>query len=215
MAQYDSANSTQELIVDNAKKLFFERGIEKTSTTDIANRSHVVRNSVRYYFKTKKDMQRAVSSDILNRLVDVTVQKLCLDKLNWSIMSFVFWYRFFNDEQFRNYSLQCIGKIDVCESDYRCVYDFMYLSFSGELSYDAFVRENYLALEVSWNVQERLMEYYADRLDQTDFKEAAANELLLSLRLYGIPDAVIRARTDDALELLPSLDLQKMSEALG
>lgn len=212
---YDNGASTQELIIASAKKLFFERGVENTSTRDVADRSHVVRNSVRYYFRTKKDIRQAVSADILNRLVDVTVQKLQLEKLSWVVMSFVFWYRFWEDGQFRNYNLQCVGKTDSCETDYRCVYELMYLCFGGTLDYDDFLKENALALEISWDVQERLMVHYAERLMQADFQEAAANELLLSLRLYGIPDALIRARIEDALELLPSLDLKKMSEALG
>lgn len=215
MARYDNGNSTQELIVKTAKKLFLERGVDNTSTMDVANNSHVARNSVRYYFKTKKDMHRAVTDDMLNRLADIIIQKLQLEKLTWVIMSFAFWYRFYEDTQFRKYNLECIGKVEGTERDYHYIYEFMHRCFSGDLTYEEFVEKYYLSMEIGADLQESLMKFFAARLDQTDYKEAAANELLLYLRLYGIPDALIQARIDDALEILPSLDLEQMGKAMG
>lgn len=207
--------STQELILRAAKALFLERGVDNTSTTDIANKSHVVRNSVRYYFKTKKDIQRAVTEDVMNRLANITVQKIQLNELNWVMMSFVFWHRFYNDIQFRNFCLQCIGKQgDVC-SDYQHVYEALYRYFPNHVTYEAFIEQNYLALRLSEDVCAHLMEFYSERLEMTDYKTAAANEVRLSLRLCGISDEIISGRLEEAMELLPTLDLEKMGQAMG
>jgi AcrR family transcriptional regulator len=52
--------STRELIVEAADELFYQRGFEKTSFTDIADRVALSRGNFYYHFRTKDDILAAV-----------------------------------------------------------------------------------------------------------------------------------------------------------
>lgn len=53
-------DKTRAEIVDHAKSLFYERGYDGTSFTDIVNAAGVYRGNINYYFKTKDDILKAV-----------------------------------------------------------------------------------------------------------------------------------------------------------
>ena len=53
-------DKTRAEIVDHAKSLFYERGYDGTSFTDIVNAVGVYRGNINYYFKTKDDILKAV-----------------------------------------------------------------------------------------------------------------------------------------------------------
>jgi TetR/AcrR family transcriptional repressor of nem operon len=52
--------STRELIVEAADELFYQRGFEKTSFTDIADQVALSRGNFYYHFRTKDDILAAV-----------------------------------------------------------------------------------------------------------------------------------------------------------
>jgi AcrR family transcriptional regulator len=53
-------DKTRAEIVATAKSLFYERGYDGTSSTDIVNAAGVYRGNINYYFKTKDDILKAV-----------------------------------------------------------------------------------------------------------------------------------------------------------
>lgn len=53
-------DKTRAEIVEHAKSLFYERGYDGTSFTDIVNAVGVYRGNINYYFKTKDDILKAV-----------------------------------------------------------------------------------------------------------------------------------------------------------
>jgi AcrR family transcriptional regulator len=53
-------DKTRADIVEHARSLFYERGYDGTSFTDIVNAAGVYRGNINYYFKTKDDILKAV-----------------------------------------------------------------------------------------------------------------------------------------------------------
>jgi AcrR family transcriptional regulator len=53
-------DKTRAEIVEHAKSLFYQRGYDGTSFTDIVNAVGVYRGNINYYFKTKDDILKAV-----------------------------------------------------------------------------------------------------------------------------------------------------------
>ncbi len=51
-------DKTRAEIVEHAKSLFYQRGYDGTSFTDIVNAVGVYRGNINYYFKTKDDIMR-------------------------------------------------------------------------------------------------------------------------------------------------------------
>lgn len=51
---------TQQRIVDAANQLFYKKGYNRTSFTDVVDEAEVPRGNIYYYFKTKEEMLRAV-----------------------------------------------------------------------------------------------------------------------------------------------------------
>jgi AcrR family transcriptional regulator len=60
---------TQQRIIDAANQLFYRKGYNRTSFTDVVEEAGVPRGNIYYYFKTKEEMLRAV---IAHRLVVIT-----------------------------------------------------------------------------------------------------------------------------------------------
>ena len=51
---------TQQRIIDAANQLFYRKGYNRTSFTDVVEEAGVPRGNIYYYFKTKEEMLRAV-----------------------------------------------------------------------------------------------------------------------------------------------------------
>ncbi|MES9937956.1 MAG: TetR/AcrR family transcriptional regulator [Sedimenticola sp.] len=51
---------TQQRIIDAANQLFYRKGYNRTSFTDVVEEADVPRGNIYYYFKTKDDMLKAV-----------------------------------------------------------------------------------------------------------------------------------------------------------
>ena len=62
-------NGTEERIIREARRLFMERGYEKTSMSDIAQAAGINRPALHYYFRTKDKMFSAVFADIISAVV--------------------------------------------------------------------------------------------------------------------------------------------------
>ena len=62
-------NGTEERIIREARRLFMERGYDKTSMSDIAQAAGINRPALHYYFRTKDKMFSAVFADIISAVV--------------------------------------------------------------------------------------------------------------------------------------------------
>ncbi|MCG8428815.1 MAG: TetR/AcrR family transcriptional regulator [Chromatiales bacterium] len=62
------SEKTQRRIVDAANQLFYRKGYNRTSFTDVVEEAEVPRGNIYYYFKTKDEMLHAV----INQRLDTT-----------------------------------------------------------------------------------------------------------------------------------------------
>jgi len=71
------SEKTRRRIIDAANQLFYKKGYNRTSFTDVVEMADVPRGNIYYYFKTKEDMLRAV---IEHRLQIITTMLAEWDK---------------------------------------------------------------------------------------------------------------------------------------
>lgn len=71
----NSPTSKRDRLVDGARRVVFERGIEASTLAEVAEAAEVPLGNVYYYFKTKDDLVAAViqahSNEIQSRLADL------------------------------------------------------------------------------------------------------------------------------------------------
>lgn len=60
MSMPSKSEKTQQRIVDAANQLFYRKGYNRTSFTDVVEEADVPRGNIYYYFKTKDEMLKAV-----------------------------------------------------------------------------------------------------------------------------------------------------------
>ena len=59
----------REELMDNAESLFYHKGFEKTSVSEIVKKTQVAQGTFYYYFKTKEDILTAVVARMVGRMV--------------------------------------------------------------------------------------------------------------------------------------------------
>lgn len=68
MAEYSVGVATKGKIFETAKELFYEKGVEATSYTDISERAGVNRGLVSYHFKSKANIAREVFAGFVDSM---------------------------------------------------------------------------------------------------------------------------------------------------
>lgn len=212
MAEYENGASTKELIIASAERLFYEKGYENTYIGDIASDSHVAKASILYHFKSKEGLYKHTSQKILSELFQKMADRLRLDKLELIIQSYVFWYKFYHDQHFRKYSMDCIGRMDVPPNATDRTYALLKQTYELEESYEVFLIRNRMILKFAWEMEDNLIQYYYHHLEEATFDQVAELDALIFSRMLGMPEEKIQTRIHDAKQILPSLDLEKMAE---
>ena len=65
---YYKGIDTSNRILDVARQLFYEKGPEKTSMTEIAEKAFVQRTTITYYFKNKDNLLMEIAGDALSNV---------------------------------------------------------------------------------------------------------------------------------------------------
>ncbi|MEA4839641.1 MAG: TetR/AcrR family transcriptional regulator [Bacteroidales bacterium] len=69
MNQENNSQNTEQKIIDAAKQVFLENGLEKAKMQDIANRAGISRTALNYYFRTKKNLFSVLIDQLLDGII--------------------------------------------------------------------------------------------------------------------------------------------------
>lgn len=107
MAQYESGIKTKQNIYDASEKLFYEKGYENTTITNITDYANANRGSFYHHYENKLQLGVQVYSDFANRNSSITgVFGDTIDNAIGVCLSVkTFWYLFYADENIRRFSI--------------------------------------------------------------------------------------------------------------
>ena len=71
--------NTSKIILNNARKLFIQKGFNGTSISDIANAAKINKSLIYHYFENKEILWKSVKEDILQSFSDIEIEKLNFD----------------------------------------------------------------------------------------------------------------------------------------
>lgn len=69
--KYDKGKETRQKIIVVAKELFYEKGFNQTSITEICKVADVMHGTFTYYFKTKVDLVSEIYADLLTKCYQI------------------------------------------------------------------------------------------------------------------------------------------------
>ena len=106
MRTYENGDETKAQILAACEKLFLEKGYSATTFLDICKEAHVNQGSIYYHFKEKNELFRQVATRINEGNRAVAQKLLSKDApihMQFLLDIYIYWYRFFHDEQFRRF----------------------------------------------------------------------------------------------------------------
>lgn len=103
MVTADEKNNTSQIILDAAKRLFYKKGINRTTLTDIARNSHIAHSLISYYFKDKAGVIYAVMQreyQAMARKADNIAESKQDSGIIWL---YLFWYKYANEKEYARF----------------------------------------------------------------------------------------------------------------
>ena len=80
-----STSKKKALLIDVARKLFAQKGLNGTTMNDIANESGISRRTLYVYFSNKEEIYSAVIETEIERLSDKMLRVTLTQNLRWQL----------------------------------------------------------------------------------------------------------------------------------
>lgn len=103
MFNYTKGNESAQTILDTAQKLFYSKGINKTTLTDIAKSAHVAHSLVSYYFKDKAGIVCMVMQREYSVMLEKAQSIAQTEADTWIVWIYLFAYRYDTDKDFARF----------------------------------------------------------------------------------------------------------------
>lgn len=109
MSNYVKGLETQQIIIEAAKKLFYQKGYEETTFSDICNITGVNRGLITYHFKTKAALANLVFQHYINDSMEQCSKLLAKEEkmTQYFVSDYIYFKLIFRDERFRNFMNTC------------------------------------------------------------------------------------------------------------
>lgn len=108
MANYKVGLKTKDIVINEARRLFFEKGYDKTTFQDIADSTGVLPSVIAYHFKSKKNLFLKTFEDFMIKRVAYANSILVENEKENVILDVYFafcidYYRAFGDVRWQNF----------------------------------------------------------------------------------------------------------------
>lgn len=112
MSNYVKGLETKQIIIEAAKELFYQKGYEETTFSDICKIADVNRGLITYHFKTKASLANLVFQHYINDSMEQCSKLLANeDKMTqYFVSDYIYFKLIFRDEKFRNFMDICCRK---------------------------------------------------------------------------------------------------------
>lgn len=135
MANYENGLSTQQMIIQACKSLFYHKGYHETSYEDICQTAHVNRSTIYYHFKTKEAMRYEVMWEYTRDHLQVADRYCTQQEYRYILAVCLMWKSIKIDANIRNFIWQgwldypvLTGKLDFSHY-YTTLYDNLFGAF--------------------------------------------------------------------------------------
>ncbi len=212
MGKYENGESTRQLILDTAAKLFYEKGFDETSMDEICALAHLRRSSVYYHFRSKD----AILQQVLKSLTLANQKKAeayCDVPEYWYALAFaIIWEQFLHDEKIRRMLLQWtyVDPLFASSDSYWDVHLLCYQPFSKRKLNPDEVREINAASAYALIVN--ALRLAAERYDTYTTEEMLCHCVTSLGRIYHLDDEVVNNTWTDILRYVQKIPLEQMRE---
>ncbi|MDO4490447.1 MAG: TetR/AcrR family transcriptional regulator [Lachnospiraceae bacterium] len=215
MARYQKGAYKRDIILYNAKYLFYKKGIAGTTIREIAERSEDPVSLVHYYFKKKEDIVQQIYLDFLGN-IDLFVYSALYSEtgdtnvlLAHTVTQLIYYDIIMKDPRnMRVYQESLVSQSNAAilntyiEHVYRKILEDMELNVSEEF-FQA-------CISIDFGARREILNRYYDGELTIDATEL----VLIIIRTFplvaGIPNETVTAITDQALNLYRNLDIKNL-----
>ena len=198
MNRYKKGVNTCNYIVEEAKKIFYEKGYCKTTIQEICDNTNITLGNFTYYFKTKQDLLRRIYVDYIKDVESFVMENTDdypdpFDK--YLIVGFVYNYRIFADEKISNFNKEII--------EYGNLFNDIFLKIPvedvhfayGNITKNVSKEELYLLYLSDLGIRKELTLFYVNNraLFNSPFDFSAEMAKVVS-RIYSADDERIREK---------------------
>ncbi|RHO61115.1 TetR/AcrR family transcriptional regulator [Eubacterium sp. AM05-23] len=216
MADYKNGLDTKKQIINAAKKLFYEKGYEETTVSEICRLTGINQGSVYYHFKTKKNIKhtlaKIVGEDTIRKNYE-EARQFTQDVYEVVLLgNFFFWYKFFSDDHYRKFSIMSFNET---LHDDTVWYQELIFSFLHEESVKRNIEdhnENNDALNIIAAIGSDVMlvQYFAEHLEKYDYLYVAEYSMKLWSKIFSIDSKFFQLKIERIKRLLKLVNLNHL-----
>lgn len=193
MANYENGEATRQAIINTCKQLFYEKGFNATSYSDICELAHVNRGTIYYHFDNKEMIRFEVQLAYLKSNKH-NAGKYCADSRYWGILSmYMFWNQIMYDEKMRRFSLEICNDYPAYTGEKDCT--FSYTVAYNELWEPFWERSNIpqLAYSSVYGYTMSCLRMLCEHPQEYNSKELFEQCVKACCKIWGIPDDLMDA----------------------
>jgi len=211
MANYSTGKETKKKIIQAAQQLFYEKGYRDTTYADICKAVGIKQGNLHYHFNSKEVLCREVAARLYSLLrTEAKMISNCSENqyLVIVIIMYLFWYKFFHDENIRRFALET-ATIYVNENVYDYFENYL-LSIGSSRS-----KHSFLDAASCLSIDERLPIRIVEYTNELSYIDAAEYLIGIYSHFLGPEQAIMEATIKEARSLLMAADLGGVSMSLG
>lgn len=220
MAAYKNGLDTKKQIVNAAKKLFYEKGYEETTISEICRMTGINQGSVYYHFKTKQNIKHTLAKIIGEDTIRKNYEeagRYTLDVYEVVLLgNFFFWYKFFSNVHYRKFSI--ISFNETLHDDtiwyQELIFSFLHAESVKRDLEDQTENNDALNIIAAIGSDAMLVQYFAEHIDQYEFLYAAEYSMKLWHRIFSIEKEFFQLKIEKIKQLLETANLDDLDCAL-
>ena len=211
MPYYENGKETREIILNVCKKLFYEKGYENVTYDDISKASNIYRSSIQYHFKSKSIIRDIIAFEECEKNTKEAKKYAGCTNLEYILNSYIFWYKFLNDERYRNF----ISYRGDAFADGTEVAKFFFSCFNNaEEDFGYFIEKHQLDVIICGGLDIIISEYLSKNIGEYSFIEAAEYELRTMAKILDIPFELINKKIIQARAILGRINFELIDSTL-
>ena len=201
-----NAQNTRQRIYDAASTLFFHKGYNDTTVSEIIAASNTNKGSFYHHFEDKKHLAYnvciSITNDIESQIKELyreigTIERLFLQEC-------IFWRLFFTQENIRRFTseVNMVSYIGIKTDIFDAILDLTPANLSN--------RDLIMIGGLEVAMKSRLTSYVGNVTQRLKEGEFVRFYLQTWLGTYGIPETVINSYTDKAYALLEEFEIKNI-----
>lgn len=214
MAIYENGVDTKKNILKVCKKLFYEKGYDKTTFDNISAAANIYRTSIAYHFKSKKSIGNIIFEESVTRNTEIAHSYTKNKKYDYFVGTAIFWYKFLKDEKYRNFFNSGLFKTDL---NYDNSFIFKVVSDCFNLfdtSYEDFIENHELDIITVNGLEQYLTDFLGKNPDKFNFIQVTKHEIRSITKQLDISDKSFETAWNIIYKLIKLIPFEELDTTL-